>query len=119
MTIHSSTAAAFDGIESSGLLEPPVAKPLTGDIPTWTRELFASADAAASSGFWQAGPGTSYWDFADYTEAIYIIEGTLVATETGQEPVTLGPGDAAVFPVGWKGEWNAPTGLKKFYVTFP
>ncbi len=119
MTIHLSSEAGFTDIPASGLLELPAAKPLTGEIETWTRRLFSSTDGASSVGFWEVSAGTSYWDFTDYTEVVYVVEGELTVTEVGGDPVLLKEGDVGVFPVGWKGEWEVPSGLKKLYVVFP
>lgn len=119
MTIHQNSTIAFENIAPSGLLVPPAATPLTGDIETWTSELFADATQASSVGFWQAAVGRSHWTFEDYNEVIYVLAGRLIATEEGGESIHLGPGDVAVFPVGWKGEWDVVEDLKKLYVVFP
>lgn len=118
MTIHQSVTRAFANMESTGLLEPPVATPLDGDIETWTNEMFAYAGQGSSVGFWKASVGRSRWVFEDYNEVIYIVEGRLRVTQEGSESVELGPGDVAIFPLGWKGEWDVFEELKKFYVVF-
>lgn len=119
MTIHQNSTLAFENIVSSGLLILPTATPLSGDIETWTSELFTSADQASSVGFWQATVGRSHWTFEDYNEVIYVLSGRLDVTEEGGATVHLGPGDVAVFPMGWKGEWDVVEELKKLYVVFP
>ncbi|MGO4246184.1 cupin domain-containing protein [Paenarthrobacter sp. RAF54_2] len=119
MTIHQNSTNAFENIVSSGLLVPPAATPLTGDIETWTNEVFTDASEASSVGFWQADVGRSHWIFQDYNEVIYVLAGRLVVTEEGGGSVHLGPGDVAVFPIGWRGEWDILEELKKFYVVFP
>lgn len=119
MSIKQNATDVFDAIPSSGLLLPPMATPLSGDIHTWTEEMYVSADKASSIGFWKASVGRSHWDFADYTEAVLVLSGRLIATEEGGEPVEFGPGDAAVFPLGWKGEWDVVEELRKFYAIFP
>jgi uncharacterized cupin superfamily protein len=119
MTIFQSSTSAFQDIASTGLLEPPTATPLSGDIRTWASELFAHSNNGSSTGFWKASVGRSHWNFEDYNEVIFILEGQLSVTEEGGERVQLGPGDVAVFPVGWKGEWDVVEELKKFYVVFP
>jgi uncharacterized cupin superfamily protein len=118
MVIWANSAEAFADILPSGFLEPPTAEPLSGPIATWTREIFSSPDGTTSAGYWQVEAGRSRWDF-DYTEVIWVVEGEVTVTEDGGEPVRLSPGDVGVFPVGWKGEWDVPDGLKKFYVVFP
>lgn len=119
MTIYQNSTSAFQNIASSGLLAPPAATPLSGDIETWTSELFTDASNASSVGFWQATVGRSHWIFEDYNEVIYILAGSLRVTEEGGESVHLRHGDVAVFPIGWKGEWEVLEDLKKLYVVFP
>lgn len=118
MAIYQNALRAFEGIPSSGLLEPPAATPLSGEIETWTHELFAQEDQGASVGFWKAEVGRSYWAFEDYNEVIYILAGRLVVTQEGGASIQLGPGDVAVFPVGWRGEWDVQEELRKFYVVY-
>lgn len=118
VTIHQNAILAFENIPSSGLLVPPAATPLSGDIETWTNELFVQADQTSSVGFWTAEVGRSHWSFEDYNEVIHVLAGRLVVTEEGGEAIHLGPGDVAVFPVGWKGEWDVQEELKKLYVVY-
>lgn len=118
MTIYQNALRAFDNVPSSGLLEPPVATPLSGEIETWTNELFSQTEQGSSVGFWKAEVGRSHWTFEDYNEVIYVLAGRLVVTQEGSESLQLGPGDVAVFPVGWKGEWDIQEELKKFYVVY-
>lgn len=118
MAIFQNERAAFENIPSTGPLEPPVATSLSGKIETWTQELFAQADKGSSVGFWKAGIGRSYWSFDAYNEVIYVLEGRMVVTPEGGESIQLEPGDAAVFPVGWKGEWDIQEELRKFYVVY-
>jgi uncharacterized cupin superfamily protein len=33
-------------------------------------------------------------------------------------PATLGPGDVAVFPKGWRGPWELHETVRKIYVIF-
>jgi uncharacterized cupin superfamily protein len=119
MTTHkASTATAFANIPDTGLLAPPDATPLGGDINTWSTEVFATADESASVGFWKASTGRSRWELDTYSEAILVVAGRLIVTEDGESPVEFGPGDVAVFPKGWRGEWNIVEELQKFYTIF-
>jgi len=38
--------------------------------------------------------------------------------EAGGKPATLGPGDVAVFPRGWRGPWELHETVRKVYVVF-
>ena len=47
-----------------------------------------------------------------------MLSGTLTVTPDGGEPATLGPGDVAVFPKGWRGPWEVHETVRKVYVIF-
>lgn len=118
-TTYAELATAFDGVESTGALAPQTATPIDREIWTWTNEIFSAQGGGTSVGFWQATVDRSRWVFEDYSEAIVVLEGRLTVTEDGDEPRDLGPGDVAVSPAGWSGEWNITENLRKFYAVFP
>ena len=45
-------------------------------------------------------------------------EATSAGTPDGGTPVTIGPGDVAVFPRGWRGPWELHETVRKVYVVF-
>lgn len=51
----------------------------------------------------------------DETEKAYILEGEIIVTPDGGEPVTIVPGDYAEFPTGLKSMWQVTKTLKKHY----
>lgn len=54
-------------------------------------------------------------DFDQELERSYILEGEIVVTPDGGEPVTLVPGDYITFPVGLKSMWQVTKTLRKHY----
>ena len=80
----------------------------------------ASGDSGASgaeAGIWECTAGPSYW-VQEENEVIYVLSGTLTVTPEGGKPTTLGPGDVAVFPRGWRGPWELHETVRKVYVVF-
>ena len=68
------------------------------DWPIWTKE---------SSEF--------LWSYDD-TETCYFLEGDVVVTPEGGEPVEMGAGDLVTFPRGMSCTWKIKEDVKKHYV---
>lgn len=103
--------------------EAPLGQPLAdvlGDEPIATRIAipFQSEDGRILSGVWEADPGLSRWEFTTRGESIHVLEGRMVVTEDGGEPVTVEAGTAAFFPIGWKGTWDVQERIRKFFVIY-
>ena len=54
-------------------------------------------------------------DFDQELERSYILEGEIVVTPDGGEPVTLVPCDYITFPKGLKSVWSVTKQLRKHY----
>ena len=67
------------------------------DWPIWTKE--------ASEFPW------SY----DAQETCYFLEGDVIVTPDGEEPVNMGKGDLVTFPKGMSCTWNIGKDVKKHY----
>ena len=57
-------------------------------------------------------------DFDNKNERSYILEGEIVVTPDGGEPVTIVPGDYVIFPDGLTSVWTVTKTLKKHYQHF-
>jgi len=57
-------------------------------------------------------------DFDNKSERSYILEGEIVVTPDGGEPVTIVPGDYVIFPDGLTSIWKVTKTLKKHYMHF-
>jgi hypothetical protein len=114
-------AAAAAELEDWGPLQeaaPVDLKP--GDVPMSVRGLTiwsAPDSSGAEAGIWECTAGPSYWVQKE-NEVIYVLSGTLTVAPDGGEPTTLGPGDVAVFPRGWRGRWELHGTVRKVYVVF-
>ncbi|MDD2661154.1 MAG: cupin domain-containing protein [Methylococcales bacterium] len=51
----------------------------------------------------------------DETETAYILEGEILVTPEGGEPVRILPGDLVVFPEGLNSQWDVIKPLRKHY----
>ena len=105
-------------LEDWGPLEPPLATPLGGEMPTHGLDLYATEDGTISSGTWQVGPGNSRWDMPDEGEFIHVLSGRMTCTEDDGTVTEVGPGSTVVFPKGWAGTWDVHETLRKVYVIF-
>ena len=47
---------------------------------------------------------------------VHVLSGPLTVTPDGGKPTTLGPGDVAVFPRGWRGPWEPHETVRKVHV---
>lgn len=54
------------------------------------------------------------WTYED-AETCYFLEGDVVVTPDGGEPVTMGKGDLVTFPAGMSCTWNIKSAVKKHY----
>jgi hypothetical protein len=107
-------AAAAAELEDWG----PLDEATSAAVPMSVRGLTIwSGTDGAEAGIWECTPGPSYW-VQEENEVIYVLSGTLTVTPDGGEPATLGPGDVAVFPKGWRGPWELRETVRKVYVIF-
>lgn len=118
MAITFLPADLFHGLLDEGLLGPPSAVVLEGEIPVRSAVPFASEDARVLSGVWEADPGVSRWEFLDRGEVILVLSGRMVVTPDDGEPQALTAGTAAAFPVGWAGTWEITERIRKFFVVY-
>jgi hypothetical protein len=54
------------------------------------------------------------WTYDD-AETCYFLEGDVVVTPAGGEPIAMGQGDLVTFPVGMNCTWNIRGEVKKHY----
>ena len=66
---------------------------------------------------WEKEVSTFPWTY-DANETCYFLEGDATVTPDGGEPVTMGKGDLATFPVGMSCTWEIRQAVKKHYNFF-
>jgi uncharacterized cupin superfamily protein len=65
--------------------------------PIWTKEISEFA-----------------WSY-DTSETCYFLEGEVIVTPEGGEPVEIGKGDLVTFPAGMSCTWNIKKDVRKHY----
>ena len=70
---------------------------------TWVE--YTSDDGSMISGWWSATPGTYHATYGA-PEFVHMIEGEIIITPDGGEPVKVGPGDAFVVEKTFVGTWK-------------
>jgi uncharacterized cupin superfamily protein len=118
MSITFQPSELFEEDLEKSWLGPPFADVLSDDIAVRMSVPFTSDDSRIVSGVWEAAPGLSRWEFLERGEVINVLEGRMVVTEDGRDPITLEAGTAAVFPIGWRGTWEIQERIRKFFVIF-
>jgi len=63
---------------------------------------------------WSCGVSTFPWTY-DETETCYLLEGEVVVTPEGGEPVTIRAGDLVTFPRGLSCTWEVLSPVRKHY----
>lgn len=63
---------------------------------------------------WSCEPSAFPWTY-DERETCYFLEGEVVVTPDGGEPVRMGAGDLAVFPAGMSCTWEVLGAVRKHY----
>lgn len=54
------------------------------------------------------------WTY-DESETCYFLEGSVIVTPDGGEPVSMGKGDLVTFPAGMSCTWKIESAVKKHY----
>jgi uncharacterized cupin superfamily protein len=112
-------SVATIGITDTSVLAMPEAKPkptsTTGQFES-VLEVWASADGAIETGYWECDPGTFTASRDGYDEVAQIICGTATVTGDDGAVVELGPGSTIVTPAGWTGTWRVHETMRKLYV---
>ena len=63
---------------------------------------------------WEKEVSEFPWTYDD-TETCYFLEGDVLITPDGGEPVTIGQGDLVTFPTGMSCIWKINRAVKKHY----
>ncbi|MDJ0675671.1 MAG: cupin domain-containing protein [Calothrix sp. MO_167.B42] len=65
-------------------------------------------------GIWQKEVSTFPWTY-DAQETCYFLEGDVIVTPEGGQPVKMGKGDLVIFPTGMSCTWEITKDVKKHY----
>lgn len=99
-------------------------EPNTDDLDGWTViqgspsmktwGVHTNAEGTMLSGVWEATPGTYRAEYTAY-EFVHMIEGRIVITPDGGEPVVVQAGDAFVVEADFKGTWKIEETVRKHF----
>jgi uncharacterized cupin superfamily protein len=94
-------------------------EPEAGDLMARGHSYFYSEDGNLGIGVWESKPGEmTYTDLA-YDELMYVLDGTIVLTDTHGNTETYGSGEGVVLPKGWSGTFAVPEGgVRKIWVSY-
>lgn len=67
-----------------------------------------------SWGIWDKEASVFPWTY-DTEETCYFIEGEVIVTPDGGEPVAMGKGDMVTFPAGLSCTWDIRQDVKKYF----
>jgi len=65
-------------------------------------------------GIWSKEASSFPWTY-DSAETCYFLEGDVVVTPDGGEPVAMGAGDLVTFPAGMRCTWDIREDVRKHY----
>ncbi|MDH5408187.1 MAG: cupin domain-containing protein [Gammaproteobacteria bacterium] len=68
-----------------------------------------------SWGIWEKEESSFPWTY-DATETCYFLEGDVVVTPDGGEPVQMGKGDMVTFPAGMSCHWEIKQAVRKHFM---
>ena len=63
---------------------------------------------------WEKEVSEFPWTYTD-SETCYFLEGDVVVTPEGEEPVEIGKGDLVTFPAGMSCTWQIRKDVRKYY----
>jgi uncharacterized cupin superfamily protein len=63
---------------------------------------------------WEKEPSEFPWSY-DTEETCYFLEGDVVVTPDGGDPVAMGAGDLVTFPAGMSCTWKILQGVRKHF----
>ncbi len=64
---------------------------------------------------WEKEASTFPWTY-DSSETCYFLQGDVIVTSEGGEPVQVGKGDLVIFPAGMSCVWEIREAVRKHYI---
>jgi len=89
-----------------------------GTPVVFNHQQFTNDTEQFTTGFWESTPRTTRFYDHPVDEYCFIISGSVVITDENSNAETFKPGEGFVIPRGFKGTWNMPETVRKYYVIF-
>ena len=112
--IDLSTFLSLANIDLGALADKPTT--LTPGQKEAATSLCTSPDGLIDIGVWECTPGRFRADRSNAAEFCHFLFGQIVMTHQDGRKQELGPGDAILLPLGWKGTWKILEHTRKIYV---
>jgi uncharacterized protein len=81
-------------------------------------DFIGNANGTLRLGVWECTPGRFASERAT-TEIFEVLKGSATLIGTDGTRTDVGPGDHAVTPKGWKGEWIVHETIRKIFIVHP
>ena len=105
-------------LDEYGPISASIGVALDGPMSHRGKVFWSKADESVFVGLWEVDAGRISCEFAGEGEMVHVVKGRIIATTDTGEATELGEGDIFTFTPGWKGIWEMPTPMRKFYTTF-
>ncbi len=94
-------------------------EPESGDLVARGHSFYYSDDEMFGLGVWESKPGEMTYTDLEYDELMYVLEGSIVMTDTEGKSDKFGPGQGVLLPKGYTGTFTVPQGgVRKIWVTY-
>lgn len=81
-------------------------------------DFIGNASGSLRLGVWECTPGKFTSERAT-TEIFEVLSGSATLIAIDGNSTKVGPGDIAVTPKGWKGEWTVHETIRKIFIVHP
>lgn len=96
----------------------PYYRVVSGKPSARVSDAFEEPSGAVKAGIATYQPGALDLLGYPYDEYCFLLDGQVIITSESGNKQTFAPGDAFMLPRGFKGRWDMPSGMRKYYVVF-
>ena len=94
-------------------------EPEAGNLVAKGHDYFYSNDDKFGLGVWESKPGQMTYEDLQYDELMYVLEGSMIMTDSSGHSTSYGAGEGLVLPRGWSGTLAVPEGgVRKIWVSY-
>lgn len=105
-------------LDEYGPIGESIGVALDGPMNHRGKIFWSNQNDSVSCGLWEVDAGRFSCSFDDEGEMVHVVKGRIIARADDGEVIELGEGDVFTFTPGWKGTWEMPTPMRKFFTAF-
>ena len=105
-------------LDEYGPISPAIGIALDGPMTHRGKVFWSKADDSVTCGLWEVDAGRFSCAFDGEGEMVHVVHGRIIATSEDGSILHLAAGDVYTFKPGWKGIWEMPEPMRKFFTTF-